>query len=359
MRYSLIGYAACSCVMGCQSSALGVDLLRFMTGLGIGVQVIAIDCYIAEITPKALRGRAFALSTAIQFCATPVAAAMALILLPRTPLGLAGWRWLAFAPGAIAVAVLILQRGLPESPRWLAQNGRTIEAERIVRKLEERVRAGSGPSSKRPGAADHARLVTPERELTRAQYGRRLFMMATANFLQAIGYFGFMNWVPSLLQAKGADLTHSLAYSAAIALSFPLAPLAFVIFADRFERKHQLMLGAVSAAVFGILFARQTTPLMWIVFGVLVTVSSNLMAFAIHAYQSEIFATRTRSRAVGFVYSFTRLSTIFSGYLIAFLLHRFGVAAVFVLIDGALLCGALVIGVLGPRTRGRALEDIA
>ena len=83
------------------------------------------------------------------------------------------------------------------------------------------------------------------------------------------------------------------------------------------------------------------------------------MAFAIHAYHSEIFTTRTRSRAVGFVYSFTRLSTIFSGYLIAFLLHRFGVGRVFTLVDGALLAGVLVMGLLGPRTRGQALKEIA
>ncbi len=359
MRWSLVWYSVCSCLMGLQSSALGVDGMRFLTGLGIGVQVIAIDCFIAEVVPKAIRGRAFALSTAIQFCATPLAAIMALVLLPRTPLGLAGWRWLAFAPAALAAVVLLLQRKLPESPRWLVQNGRTAEASRIVQALEDRIRARGGSPSATVRAAQEAQLVKPERELGRTEYRRRLFMMASANFLQAIGYFGFMNWVPSLLQAKGADLTHSLGYSAAIALSFPLAPLAFVIFADRFERKHQLMLGATSAAVFGILFARQTTPLMWIVFGVLVTVSSNLMAFAIHAYQSEIFTTRTRSRAVGFVYSFTRLSTIFSGYLIAFLLHSFGVGSVFTLVDGALLAGVLVIGLLGPRTRGKALETIA
>ncbi len=359
MRYSLVWYSACSCLMGVQSSAVGVDALRFLTGLGLGVQVIAIDCFIAEVVPKALRGRAFALSTAIQFCATPLAAVMALILLPKTPLGIAGWRWLAFAPAAIAIVVLLLQRKLTESPRWLVQKGRTAEADRAVQVLEDRVRGAGASASALVRTAEEAQLAKPERELGRAEFGRRLFMMASANFLTAIGYFGFLNWVPSLLQAKGADLSHSLAYSAAIALSFPIAPLVFIVFADRFERKHQLMLGAVSAAVFGLLFARQTTPLMWIIFGVLVTVSSNLMAFAIHAYQSEIFTTRTRSRAVGFVYSFTRLSTIFSGYLIAFLLHRSGVGSVFTLVDGALLAGALVIGLLGPRTRGRALEQIA
>ena len=97
---------------------------------------------------------------------------------------------------------------------------------------------------------------------------------------------------------------------------------------------------------------------MWMVIGTLVTVASNLVAFALHAYQSEVFSTKTRSRAVGFVYSFSRLSTIFSGYAVTFLLRTKGVVGVFVLLDGCLLCSALAVGIFGPRTRKLALEDI-
>ena len=186
----------------------------------------------------------------------------------------------------------------------------------------------------------------------------RLVLLAAVNAFQAVGYFGFLNWVPSLLQNKGADLQHSIGYSAAIALSFPLAPLAFALFADRLERKYQLILGMIASAVFGVAFAYQTSPLMWVVLGTLVTVSSNLVAFSLHVYQSEIFSTKTRSRAVGFVYSFSRLSTIFSGYAVTFLLRTKGVVGVFALLDGCLLCSALAVGIFGPRTRKLALEDI-
>ena len=356
LRWSLVLYSATSLLTGLQSSALGVDVLRFFTGLGMGVQIIAIDCLLAEVVPKAIRGRAFALSTAIQLFAAPAAAIMALVLVPRSPMGIEGWRWLSFMPVLLGCVVLLLQRRLVESPRWLALAGRTADAERVVAAIEMRVTARRAPAVAGPAPA---RKPSAELDIDRREYVKRLCFMSVANFMQAIGYFGFMNWVPSLLQARGANLSQSLGYSAAIAISFPMAPLIFFLFADKFERKYQLMSGLLGAAVFGVLFSRQSTPAMWIVFGVLVTVSSNLMAFSQHAYQSEIFPTQSRSRAVGFVYSFTRLSTIFSGYVVAFLLRAYGVGSVFVFLDGSLVVAALAVGVFGPRTRRRALEDIA
>ena len=264
----------------------------------MGVQLIAIDCLLAEVTPKANRGRAFAISTAVQFCAAPLAAILALILLSKAPWGVEGWRWLMFVPGLLAAVVLFLQRRLPESPRWLAQSGKYIEANLIVDQFEAKIRAKGLVPSEMVLRDGEASLHSLEPEMPRGEYRKRLLMMGSANFLQAIGYYGF--GVPTLLEAKGADLKHSLGYSAAIALSFPLAPLVSFV-ADRFERKHLLMAGLLSAAFFGMLFASQTTPAMWIVFGVLATISNNLLAFSQHTYRSEIFPTRIRSRSVGFV----------------------------------------------------------
>jgi putative MFS transporter len=61
---------------------------------------------------------------------------------------------------------------------------------------------------------------------------------------------------------------------------------------------------------------------------------------------------------VGLVYSFSRLSAVFSGYLIAAALGRFGGAGAFALISAAMVAVALTIGLFGPRTRGLALEGI-
>jgi len=102
-----------------------------------------------------------------------------------------------------------------------------------------------------------------------------------------------------------------------------------------------------------------TLALPLVLFGVLVTLSNNAMSFLYHAYQSELYPTRIRAAAVGFVYSWSRLSTVFSAFVIAFFLERFGTGGVFALIAGSMLIAASAIALLGPPTTNRALEVIS
>jgi hypothetical protein len=57
-------------------------------------------------------------------------------------------------------------------------------------------------------------LTEIETELSRPELTSRLVMMSAVQFLTAIGYYGFSHWVPALLRAKGADLSHTLGYTA-------------------------------------------------------------------------------------------------------------------------------------------------
>jgi putative MFS transporter len=107
------------------------------------------------------------------------------------------------------------------------------------------------------------------------------------------------------------------------------------------------------------LFARQQDAALLIVFGVLVTLCNNWLSFAFHNYQSELFPTRIRSRAIGFVYSWSRLSAALSGLAIAFFLGIGGVTAVFTFIAVAMAIVVVTIGGFGPRSRGLALEAIS
>jgi putative MFS transporter len=93
--------------------------------------------------------------------------------------------------------------------------------------------------------------------------------------------------------------------------------------------------------------------------GVALTLANNILSFAYHGYQPELFPTRVRAQAVGFVYSFSRISTMFSAFIIAAILKSFGAAGVFVFIAGCMIVVALVIGVFGPRTKDLPLEQIS
>lgn len=356
---SLVWYAFATAAMSLQSSAAAVDLWRLAAGVGIGMQLVAIDTYLSELAPPAVRGRVFAVSTFLQFLAAPFVGVLALLLIPRGLFGVDGWRWLGAFPMVGAATIWWVQRALPESPRWLADHGQGAKADAILRVIEARVEREIGGPLRAPEPQPPAARPEEAPSLWKPPYGRRMLLMSVFHVLQSIGYFGFANWAPTLLEARGVTIAKSLAYTAAIALSYPIAPIIISAFADRLDRKWQIVLGALSAAACGLLFAAQSTAAWWIVFGVLLSFSNILMSIGFHAYQSELFPTRVRAKAVGLVYSFSRLSAIFSGYLIAFLLASSGVTGVFVAIAAMLGAAALVIGLFGPRTRGLALEAIS
>ncbi len=59
------------------------------------------------------------------------------------------------------------------------------------------------------------------------------------------------------------------------------------------------------------------------------------------------------------MYSWSRISVVFSSFVIGFFLDRFGVAGVFTLIAGSMVIVMLAIGLLGPRTNNLAPEAIS
>ena len=88
--FALLWYSFASAIMAFQTTAGGLVLWRFITGIGVGVEVITIDVYIMELVPQHMRGRAMAFNQMVMFSAAPVAALLSYWLLPVAPMGLDG-----------------------------------------------------------------------------------------------------------------------------------------------------------------------------------------------------------------------------------------------------------------------------
>lgn len=357
--WSLLWYSAANLVMAFQTTAFGLNSWRFVAGLGLGVEIVTIGAYLSELAPKHLRGRAFACSQAFGFSAVPVVAYLSYLLVPNAPFGLDGWRWVALIGVIAAIAVWWIRRALPESPRWLAMKGRIDEADRVMTELERRVEIDYGRPLPVPAAAEavspHGKFV----DMWAPPYGKRAIMMIVFNVFQTVGYYGFANWVPTLLIKQGITVTTSLGYTTVIALAAPIGPLLGLLFADRFERKHVIVIMAAVNIVCGLLFSQASSTAAIIALGIALTLAGNIISYTYHTYQQELFPTGIRARAVGFVYSWSRFSAIWNAFLIAFMLQNFGVTGVFIFIGAAMTVVMLVIGLMGPRTSGLELEKIS
>ncbi|MGC1576935.1 MAG: MFS transporter, partial [Beijerinckiaceae bacterium] len=197
-------------------------------------------------------------------------------------------------------------------------------------------------------------------EIFEPPYRTRTIMLMVFQFFQTFGFYGFAAWVPTLIaQQTGINLGSSLQYAFIIAIANPFGPLLAMSFADRFERKWQLVGAAVCIGVFGVAFSYQSQMEPLILFGVLITLSNNVLSYSFHSYQTELFPTRVRARAVGFTYSFSRISAVFASFIIGYILNVGGTQGVFGLIAFAMAMVVISIGAFGPRTRELELEQIS
>jgi len=361
---ALAWYGAFSLLMAFQQSAEMIILFRFLVGIGLGVELVTIDTYLSEWVPAHLRSRAFAFSFFIQFLSVPTVALMSWWLVPQNILSLEGWRWVVIAGAVCSLVIWLIRKNLPESARWLAQQGRHQEAHQVLSAMEKRCGIAS-PLPPVVGEGRDGGQFAPEQpkqgrfsEIWAPAYRKRTLMLVVMNFFQAIGFFGFGNWLPALLSGKGATVTHSLLYAFFITLAYPLGSLICSRYADKLENKWQIVFSSLMTVVFGTLFAFMTNPVLMIICGFLITYSNAWLTFSYHAYQTEIFPTHIRARAVGFCYSFSRLSTVFSSILIGLILQYAGSQGVIAFIVLSMLIVMLSVGIYGPKTRGMDLENI-
>jgi putative MFS transporter len=325
---------------------------RVLTGFGLAAGIVTTMTCVAEFFPPERRGKSQAFVMVIGLFAIPITNWIARLTVPNDP---DGWRYV-FAWGAVGFSFLIAAHWLPESPRWLARQGRFADAEDTLRGMEDDVarQVGTLPEPRpvsRPNVARAAwsTMFSPE-------YRRRTIVLCAMWILQTLGFYGFEAWVPTLLVKSGITLTHSLTYVTLMNIGAPMGALLASYVSDRFERKHSIAVTAAAIAVFGLLYGMSFIPGLIVVFGLLVGMLIQTFASLIYAYTPEQFPTDLRNGATGFTYSLGRLANVANAFVIAAIFTHIGYVAVFVYIAGAWLLTAALTVAFGPRTTGQRLE---
>jgi MFS transporter, putative metabolite:H+ symporter len=354
----LLLYSLFSILSAFAPNAATLIALRFLVGLGIGGQQVVVDTYTSEMVPTRVRGRYVAISQLVGFTAVPIGALLTSLLVPTNFL-LAGWRWVMILGGSGAFFSWFIMRRIKESPRWLESRGRHLEAEKAMEQIEAEVRRDTGKPLLEPSVVPvEVTLRMPFEELWKPPYRSRTIMLCVFNLLQTVGFYGFANWAPTFLLHEGRNIGQSLNFSFLFALMNPVGPLIGVCTTEFFERKRAIVMLSLLIASTGMVFAYAKSTVAIVAIGAIMTVFTSWFSSVFHAYQAELFPTRARATGVGFTFSWSRLSAVFSTLIIGALLVH-GILAVFIFIALAMVGVALVVGLFGPRTNAVVLEEIS
>jgi MFS family permease len=351
-------------------------VFRFLTGAGIGGEYSAVNSATEELNPARVRGTVELAINGSWWLGTALGAAASIVLLNPRIVGIdVGWR-LAFGIGAIlGLAVLLIRRVLPESPRWLMTHGREGEAEEVVRHIEDEVKGFTGEELPPPGDGtirvhqqDRVPLGMVARDLF-GQHRRRTVLgvglMVGQTFLYNAVFFTFADTLSTYFKVPSQRVGW---YLLVFAVGNLAGPLVLGRLFDTVGRRPMIagtyLVAAVGTAFVGWTFTQAHFTALGLTLALgAVFFFASAGASAGYLTVSEVFPLEIRANAIAFFYAIgSGLGGIVGPILFGALIQTGQRSDLFIgyAIGGALmLVGGVLEIVLGVDAEERSLEDVA
>lgn len=328
---------------------------RFLTALGLGGEPVLGYSMLGEFMPPSKRGGWMARLGLLANMGIPLSLLIGYFVLPHP----AGWRWMLAIPGVAASFVFLLRLRLPESPRWLATQGRRSEAEAVLSALETTAVLALPPFSVlRDAAPTLADRSAHPRLFARGNWAR-LIVGASVNIAIMSAIYGFVSWLPTFFASSGKSITSSLLFAGIMSMGAPTGTLIGMLITDRVERKWGLVVTSILTALLGVLYAFASTSSAIILVGFLVVTTIYVVGtFGIVGYVPELFPTALRMRAVGLCATAGRIVIIGLPFVIIPLFSALGQPGIIALVGSILVAQAAIVAFLGVPTKGRSLEAV-
>ncbi|HEX2778036.1 MAG TPA: MFS transporter [Gemmatimonadaceae bacterium] len=327
-------------------------VMCFIMGLGVGGMLPIMFTIMAETIPARHRGWLLVLIGGDVAGAYIITSWLAAALVPTM-----SWRilWLIGLP--TGVLLILLNRWIPESPRFLLMHGRAQEAESIMRRYGATIVHEPAP------AAPHAVAVSQPMRLLHPPFLGATIVVVLLGLGIGLVSFGFQLWIPSNLQKLGftqADASRMLRNSAIIGFPFNFAVAWMYGFWS--SRKTLILLAGLTAlSLLGFVLVGDSVAtnrdLLYALLVMPIWGISSVVA-VLSAYSAEIFPTALRSRGTGLAAGFSKAGGVVIITLVAIALAPPSIAGTALIGAIPMALAAVAVALFGTETHKRRLEDI-
>ncbi|EMF0486107.1 MFS transporter [Enterococcus hirae] len=308
---TVILFSIASLLMYFSSTIYLVYLFRFIAGIGAGGEYGACMSLISETFSKKQIGRASSIAGIGAQVGAALAAILAAIVIPWL-----GWRMLYVIGVLPVLLVLVIRHDLKEPEAFQA--------------------------AKATKKATKLRNLFETKQLTWQTIG--LSIMVT---VQIAGYFGLMNWLPSIMQAQlGLSVSGSSLWMVSTIVGMSLGMLTFGIIMDKLGPRTAFTLFLICSAlsVFLLVLARSQWSL--VAAAVVVGYFINGMYGGYGAIISSLYPTEIRATANNFIMNLGRAVGGFSSIIIGFLMDHYQLSAVIIFLSSIYLVSLVVLWTL-------------
>jgi MFS transporter, putative metabolite transport protein len=313
-------------------------IVRFLVGVGIGMDIPTSTAYLAEITPARHRGKVLGSLTQIMWILGALTST--LVALPLQWLfGDEAWRWMFGLAAVPALLVLLGRQALPESPRWLIAHGRAAEARAALESFGvDPSRAEPEPDAGGPGCW---------RELFSPPLGKRAMWVATVFFLSCLSGPIATVSTPYVLRTVGAlSVVQSLLFSTLVWSTSLMGAIGSLLLIDRIGRKKLCYLSLIPAGCFALLMGLTAGegPAMlvggYFAFSFFLWLGAPALQWG---WSSELFPTRLRGRGQGFCNGMCRLAISINIFVVPVAVASIGFGPLVALLSLPLFAYALIV----------------
>ncbi|TXN70489.1 MFS transporter [Methylobacterium sp. WL6] len=351
------GFASLAAAAAWSLTALMV--CRFLIGVGVGGEAPVAQAMVSEIVPANVRGKYIAFMEGFWAIGYVLSGAISFFVLPYL-----GWRWAFVIVGLLSMVVLLVRRSMPESPRWLADNGRHAEADAVMSMMEREVERATGKPL--PPVAPMITAVAapvahqnPILTLFSAEYRLRTVMAFGMWFFALIGFFGLNSWIAVLLKERGFSIVGSVGFVTLITIGGIPGFFTAALMLERIGRKPTTAIYLVCAAVAAYAYGNAVDQTWLFVTGFVMQFFMFGMWSCLYAYTPELYPTRARATGAGFASAFGRIGAILGPMIVPVLVRDYGPATAFQVGAGGFLIAAVLVLTLGVETRGKVLEAVS